>query len=107
MSALARVCARQLWFITLWIMRRRWISSIQRWAINRAPAERRAKAIEGLKKQNRFARRIGLPLMTFVMNLCLASIFLNIIYHAALSFVESGALDVPDAIRERAALQGQ
>ncbi len=87
-------------------MRRPWISRVQRWAIAVTPESRRDRALEGLKKQNRFARRIGLPLMTLVMNLCIASILLNVIYHAALSFSQSGAIDVPESLREAATRRG-
>ena len=55
-------------------------------------AERAERARESLVRQNAFARRIGLRLLTFVVTLFLASLALQIAYTAALYLVDSGVL---------------
>lgn len=95
MSFLARILARELWWAMLWLMRRRWMKNLQRASVRMLREEKRAKAQESIKRQNAFARRIGLPLMVFAMNLMLGSILVTAAFFLLVKLGESGALTVP------------
>jgi len=47
-------------------------------------------------RQNALARKFGLPLLVFTINLLLASIIITLSYYALVQLSESGALTVPD-----------
>lgn len=68
---------------------------IQRAAINLAPESKRESARVNMIKQEKFARRIGLPLLTFVINLFFISIALTLILLAILNAVAEGWLVIP------------
>jgi len=101
MSYVAAWIARRLWWASLWLMRRTWMRRLQRGAERFIPERRRPKSRAALRRQNRLARRIGLPMLTFVMNLLLASILLQTLFMLSLRLAESGALTIPDEYRER------
>ena len=52
-------------------------------------------------RQNRFARRYGLKILTVAVNVLLASIIITLSFLMALNLVDQGILTVPDAVRER------
>ena len=87
----------------LWLMRRSWMRNVQAKSIAWLPATTREKAYRSMVRQNVFARRIGLPLMTLMMNLLIGSLILTAVWFASLWLIEHGILSVPDDIRERAA----
>ncbi len=91
--------ARRLWWGSLWLMRRRWIRSLQSASMRWTSPSRAARARHGLNRQNALARRIGLPLITVVVTLLLASLAIQVVYSTALYLVDSGVLRrrVPDA----------
>jgi hypothetical protein len=60
---------------------------------------RRAKMMESMRRQNRFARRIGLPLLTLSVNLLLASVILTTSYLTVLRLYESGYLQPTEAMK--------
>lgn len=70
---------------------------LQRASINILPEHKRPGARESMKRQNRLARRIGLPLMVFAMNLVIASTLVTAVYFIILGLGESGALSVPNS----------
>jgi hypothetical protein len=52
--------------------------------------------LDSMKRQNRFARRIGLPLLTAAVTLLLASVILTTSYLTILRLYESGYLQPID-----------
>ena len=101
MSVLARWIAWHLWAAMLWLMRRPWMKRLQRGWAQALPARMREGARASVSRQNRFARRYGLPMLTFSVNLLLASVALTLAFLVALRLAESGALSLPDEIRNK------
>lgn len=99
MSWLARYLARWTWAAMLWLMRRPWMKRLQRSSTKLFPASMQDKARRSMIRQNRFARRIGLPMLTVSMNLFLASIILTGTYFAVLNLYESGTLSATDEMK--------
>lgn len=95
MSWLARYLARSLWWGMLWLMRRPWMKRLQRMSFNLVPESRRAKAWEKHRRQNAFALKYGLTMVTIAVNLFLASVLVTAAYMFALSLYDSGALSGP------------
>ncbi len=58
-----------------------------------------------MMRQNRFARKIGFPLMKFMMNLLLASILLTTTFLAAMNMADHGYLTMPWKMRRRFEVQ--
>jgi hypothetical protein len=101
MSALAAWLARQLWGHMLWIMRRPWMKRLQRRSSKLFSDSYRPNAMSSLQRQNRFARRYGLKLLTMSFMLLLGSVAITGTYFGALFLYESGYLTPPQAIAER------
>ncbi len=95
MSFVAKWMARRLWIAMLWLMRRPWMKTFQRRTIEICPPRFQESAKSSQMKQNRFARRIGLPMLTVMMNLVLASLVLTLCFEVALNLYESGYLTMP------------
>lgn len=98
MSRLAAALARYVWAWSLWLMRRPWMKALQRRGEGLLPEPWRAGARASHIRQNRLARRMGLPMITFAMNLILASVALTLCYIAVLALYASGVL-TPDSLR--------
>lgn len=79
----------------LWFMRRPWMKRLQRNSTKWFGPDREARAWESLKKQNAFALRYGLKILTFAINLLLASALITGSYLLLGYLRESGALQVP------------
>lgn len=99
MSALASWIARILWGHMLWTMRRPWLKRLGRAAPNLFGPERKTRMLESMRRQNRFARRIGLPLLTVSVNLLLASMVITSCYLLVLRMVDAGVLEPSEAMR--------
>jgi hypothetical protein len=95
---LARFLARRLWWGMLWYMRRPWMKYLQRRSIYLWPPSMREKAQRSFARQNNFARRHGLTLLTGAIGLFLASLTFTLTYQAALTIVEDGVLTPPDRL---------
>ncbi|HRF59176.1 MAG TPA: hypothetical protein PLH94_04590 [Fimbriimonadaceae bacterium] len=96
MSRIAAWLARRLWFAMLWLMRRPWMRRLQRWTISRVPPERRDAARRSMYRQDRFARRHGLRVLTFAITLLLGSLLLTLFWFLGLALYEAGALTPPE-----------
>ena len=83
----------------LWTMRRPWLKRLGRAAPEMFGADRRLKMLESMKRQNRYARRIGLPLLTLSVNMLLASMIITTSYMLVLRMVDSGWLQPTEAMR--------
>jgi hypothetical protein len=92
MQRLARLIARRLWWVSLWLMRRRWMRRIQSASIAWMSPERAGRARHSLVRQNAFARRIGLRMLTGVVLLVLVSVAIQFVFSVALYLVDSGVL---------------
>ncbi len=97
MSLLARILARFLWGKMLWLMRRPWMKRLQQVSQNLFPEPKRSEIRSSWNRQNRWARRVGLPLLTVSMNLLLASILLTTAYFLVLGLYEGGFLAPPSS----------
>lgn len=96
MTPVAVFLARRLWAGMLWFMRRRWMRRLQRWAISLSPeGPRREKAWAGFRRQERWARRHGLRLLTGVVTVCLYAVLLNVIAALVVTGMESGFIPSP------------
>lgn len=95
MSAIAHWIARQLWWWMLWLMRRPWIKRLQRASTRLGGPNRQRRNWESLKRQNAFAMRHGLRVLTFSITLLLASAVVTGSYMLLLKLQETGALQVP------------
>ncbi len=105
MRLISRCLARRLWWGMLWLMRRRWMRRLQEAAINLSPeGPKRDKSRASLLSQERMARRWGLPLLTFSIQVLLYSILLTNLYLAYLEGDARGAFDfirrIPEAAQE-------
>jgi len=99
MNAVARYLARLIWGNLLWTMRRPWMKRLQRASGNLFPAARQDRFRQSVVKQNRWARRYGFALLTFSLNLFLASVIVTGTYFLVLGLYESGQLSMPDSMR--------
>lgn len=95
MSDFARASARWLWFWMLWLMRRPWMRRLQRRWLLMVPEHRRARALESMVAQNRFALRYGLRTLVVCFNVLYASIALTVVYSVVVRLYLSGALTFP------------
>lgn len=95
MSFIAKLMARELWWAMLWLMRRPWMKQFQRASLRLVRSERRPRALNSMRRQNMLARRFGLPILVFAMNLVLASLIITGAFFLLLSLESSGALRVP------------
>ncbi|MCC7231074.1 MAG: hypothetical protein IT203_11830 [Fimbriimonadaceae bacterium] len=93
MSAVARFLARRLWGNMLWVMRRPWMKRLQVASLRLFKEEKRGRARLSINRQNRWARKVGLPLLTFAITVLLGSMILTGAYFMVLNLIESGVLD--------------
>jgi hypothetical protein len=101
MLAIATWMARTLWRIMLWSMRRPLTKQIQRKSVLLFPPTMRERAWRSMVKQNKFARRIGLPMLTSMMSLVVGSILISGSFMLAMRLYEMGYLSVPRRLRRR------
>jgi len=96
MSAIANWLARHTWYWMLYGMRRPWIKRLQHRWLRSYPGEPYKRFPPGFVKQNRFARKVGLHLLTFTINLFLVSVVLTFFYEGATYMLESGMFQPPE-----------
>lgn len=77
------------------------MKTFQRKSIEIFPERSREKARIGMVRQNRFARRIGLPMLMFLMNLVVGSLVITGSFLIAMHLYESGYLTIPRRLRHR------
>ncbi len=61
------------------------------------PERRQMIALDNIHRQNRWARRYGLPVLVVTIRLCLISIMFSVTFQLVILAVERGALTIPDA----------
>lgn len=101
MIAIADWLARRLWYAMLWLMRRPWMRRLQRRSFSLFGEERRALAYAKHKRQERFARRYGLPLVRLVILVFLLSMTFTLVYRAVLYAYEQDWIPRLDPLRRR------
>jgi hypothetical protein len=79
-------------------MRRPWMKALQRSSTSFMARRFGRRARESMIRQNRFARRYGLPMLTVSITLLLASVAITATYFAALSLYDSGYLTPPTSV---------
>lgn len=81
-------------------MRRGWMRRAQEWPAKFLNGERRATFLRRHYAQNRFARLIGLPLLTIAYEVLLASALISVLYQGAVKLIEAGYV-MPESLRDR------
>lgn len=95
MSFVATQIARRVWFAMLWFMRRQWMRRLQRGSVKFFPeGPRRERAWGKFRRQERFARKYGLKILTVTLTLCLYFVVLLVIYNFLTIAIEQGWLPV-------------
>lgn len=86
--------ARRLWAAMLWLMRRPWMRRIQRASYGWLPPRMQEAARQNIARQDRFARRVGLPLMRLTVFIVFFSLASTVAFMLVLRWIEStnGAL---------------
>jgi hypothetical protein len=96
MSSIARWLARITWFWIIQWMRKPWMRRAHlaplRWM---KTEDRKEKFLDSYRKQNRLARRIGIPMLKTVYFIFLACMALQITYSVAMTMNEKGWLSPP------------
>lgn len=99
MGAIANWLARRLWWGMLWFIRRPLIKAWQRKAFLIVAPVARPRFRESLLAQNRFARRYGLGILTFMLTLALGSAAITATYFLALDLINSGFFVQPEKVQ--------
>jgi hypothetical protein len=91
----ARWIARLIWIGMIWAMRRPLMKRLQRlsWQMWREPT--RSRAHTSLIRQNRFARRYGIAILAFAVQLFFLSMLLTGAFYLALWMTETGVIARP------------
>jgi hypothetical protein len=85
----------------LWLMRRPWMKRAQLAPLSYLPPTLREKASVSHIKQNRFARRVGLPMLNVVYVMFLATLLLSCCVRVAVELHERGMLSAPQQLRDK------
>lgn len=107
MNSVAHFAARRLWWAMLWLMRRAWMKRLQRASFRLFKDGNRGRAWKSFQRQNAFARRWGLRMLTAALNLLLASLAITVSFFVITYLIDTGALTLPKAVEDRLAQQSQ
>ena len=88
--------ARKVWGFLLWFLRRPPVKRFRAQAHLLLPRWARERARENIVRQDRFARRYGLKLLTISFFILTASFLLSITAMVALQLLDNGWLTYPD-----------
>lgn len=91
----SRFVARRIWAGMLWVMRRPHVRRLQRAMILAVPVKVRPKALKTFLAQERFARRHGLPILTFFVGLFFVSFAFTVVYYGMTEVLERGWIRLP------------
>ncbi|MES1227289.1 MAG: hypothetical protein ABUL72_01380 [Armatimonadota bacterium] len=94
-----RFAARRLWWGMLWIIRRPSMRRLQRASVNLFPESRRAKVHESALRQERFARKYGLAVVTLSLNVLALSLLLTGTYALVTTAIDRGWIVMPSQER--------
>jgi len=104
MSAIANWLARHCWYWMLYFMRRPWMKRLQRRWLRPVEGKPYKRFPESFVRQNRFARRFGLTLLTLTINLFLASVIITGFYYFAMFMWDGGYFTPPQRIAAHSGL---
>jgi len=79
----------------LWLMRRPWMKRWQRASLRVMGKSREPSVRRSFNRQNAFARRVGLPVLTLCLNLLVGSVVVLGCIAAAMELRDSGLLTFP------------
>ena len=96
MNALSRWCARRLWWVMLWVMRRPGVRKLRHAEFSWISDEARVKFRTRVAKQDGFARRYGLRVLQIALTLMFLSMMFTVTYFTVLAMIESGLLSSPE-----------
>lgn len=97
MIAIATQIARNVWSAMLWFMRRPWMRRLQRGSVKLLPeGPRRDRAWARIRRQERFARKYGLRILTWVVTACLVSIALLFAYNVVTWLIDARIIPTRD-----------
>jgi ABC-type sugar transport system permease subunit len=99
MSFISNWLARKTWFFMIQWMRQPWMRRAQLAPLKWIPEHKHEKFMTSHKSQNRFARRIGLPLMKTMYFILVASFVLQIFFQLAMRMSEAGYFNAPKTER--------
>lgn len=74
--------------------------ALQAKSVSWLPPARREHAMANIYRQNRFARKIGLPLMRFTVFLVVASVGVSLIAQLLFSMREAGIFDIRNLLQQ-------
>lgn len=80
----------------LWFMRRPPIKRFRRGFVRFLPESKRAGAWDSVRRQDRFARRYGLGVLTVCLTISIAILLFGLAYSLALELYNRGQLSLPD-----------
>ena len=95
MLDIAKFLARRLWYGMLWLIRRPWVRRWQRASYRMLPPRIRDRAWQVHLKQERFARKWGLPTLTVAIAVLMFSIALTMVYWFVVWLWAGGWLSLP------------
>jgi len=101
MTVVSRWLARRFWWGILWVMRKPWMRRAQEAPLQWFSESFRQKALESNKRQNSLARKIGLPLITVLIDMIFAVLAISIAVQLLLMAHEQGWLQAPDTLIEK------
>lgn len=103
MTVVSRWLARRFWWGILWLMRKPWMRRAQEAPLKYFSESFRTRALESNKRQNSLARKIGLPLITLLIDMIFAVLAISIAVQLLLMANDQGWLQAPDSVIERTA----
>lgn len=80
----------------LWLMRRPWMKRLEKATFLLVPERFRPGVFNRHLRQNRWARKFGLPILTASMNVFLATVTVSAMYVSAIYLEASGILTPPE-----------
>lgn len=101
MTVVSRWLARRFWWGILWLMRKPWMRRAQEAPLQWFSESFRSRALESNKRQNALARKIGLPLLTVLIDMIIAVCAISVAVQLLLMANDQGWLQAPDTLIEK------
>lgn len=94
MKPIAHWIARRVWWAMLWFIRRPKIRRLQRMGLNLVPESRRERARQNTRRQEQWARRYGLTILTWSFTFLLYVVVATLAYLTVLRIISEGWIDI-------------
>lgn len=82
-------------------MRRPWMKNLQRGSMKLFPASRRAKAYANFTRQNAFARRNGVRILTGAYSIMIGIFLVETAYSVVINLDANGFFTMPENVAKR------